>query len=77
MSEVSDGKIQMVALDHHGLVAAICQDLKITQRIDDRLRFNVKKRRHRRDRACDNEKAVSCTQYDKGRSTEITGLEQP
>lgn len=35
MSEVSDGKIQTAALDHHGLVVAICQDLKIAQRIDD------------------------------------------
>ena len=37
MSEVSKGQIQTAALDHLGLVAAICQDLKIAQRIDDRL----------------------------------------
>lgn len=37
MTEVSDGQIQTTALDHHGLVAALCQDLKIAQRIDDRL----------------------------------------
>lgn len=37
MSEVSKGHIQTAALDHLGLVAAICQDLKIAQRIDDRL----------------------------------------
>jgi hypothetical protein len=37
MSEVSKGQIQTTALDHLGLVAAICQDLKIAQRIDDRL----------------------------------------
>ena len=37
MTEVSDGQIQTTALDHLGLVAAICQDLKIAQRIDDRL----------------------------------------
>jgi transposase len=37
MSEVSKGQIQTATLDHLGLVAAICQDLKIAQRIDDRL----------------------------------------
>src|SRR3990167_11512996 len=37
MSEVSNGQIQTAALDHLGLVAAICQDLKIAQRIDSRL----------------------------------------
>lgn len=37
MSEVSEGQIQTASLDHLGLVAAICQDLKIAQRIDDRL----------------------------------------
>jgi transposase len=37
MSEVSEGQIQTTALDHLGLVAAICEDLKIAQRIDNRL----------------------------------------
>ena len=37
MTEVSNGQIQTTTLDHLGLVAAICQDLKIAQRIDDRL----------------------------------------
>ncbi len=37
MTEFSDGQIQTTTLDHLGLVAAICQDLKIAQRIDDRL----------------------------------------
>lgn len=37
MSEVSEGQIQTASLDHLGLVAAICQDLKIAQRIDNRL----------------------------------------
>ncbi len=37
MTEISEGKIQTAALDHQGLVAAICQDLKIAQRIDGRL----------------------------------------
>ncbi len=35
MTEVSNGQIQTTTLDHLGLVAAICQDLKIAQRIDD------------------------------------------
>jgi transposase len=37
MSEVSEGQIQTAALDHLGLVAAMCQDLKIAERIDSRL----------------------------------------
>jgi transposase len=37
MIEVSGGEIQTIAFDHHGLVAAICQDLKIAERIDGRL----------------------------------------
>ncbi|MCL6755868.1 MAG: DUF4277 domain-containing protein [Candidatus Rhabdochlamydia oedothoracis] len=37
MVEVSEGEIQMTVMDHHGLVAAICQDLKIAERIDNRL----------------------------------------
>lgn len=40
MTEISEGKIQTAALDHHGLVAAICHDLKIAQRIDDRLGYD-------------------------------------
>jgi len=44
MSEVSDGQIQTASLDHYGLVAAICQDLKIVQRIDDRLPCNSQRK---------------------------------
>jgi len=46
MTEDSKGQIQTASLDHLGLVAAICQDLKIAQRIDDRLH-------------CDNQRKVS------------------
>ena len=46
MTEFSDGQIQTTTLDHLGLVAAICQDLKIAQRIDDRL-------------SCDSQRKVS------------------
>ncbi|MGZ3732479.1 MAG: IS1634 family transposase [Parachlamydiaceae bacterium] len=37
MTEVSNGEIQTAAMDHYGLVAAICQDLKIAEKIDSRL----------------------------------------
>ncbi len=37
MLEISEENIQTTAMDHYGLIAALCQDLKIAQRIDDRL----------------------------------------
>ena len=37
MTEISRGEIQTAVMDHHGLVAAICKDLKIAKRIDDQL----------------------------------------
>ncbi|KAG6559283.1 protein of unknown function (DUF4277) [Candidatus Rhabdochlamydia oedothoracis] len=37
MVEVSEGEIQTTVMDHYGLVAVICQDLKIAERIDNRL----------------------------------------
>jgi transposase len=37
MTEVSNGEIQTAAMDHYGLVAAICQDLNIAEKIDSRL----------------------------------------
>jgi transposase len=37
MIEISEGEIQTTTMDHHGLVAAICQDLKISERIDKSL----------------------------------------
>ena len=44
MSEVSEGQIQTTSLDHLGLVAAICQDLKIGERIDNRLRCDSQRK---------------------------------
>lgn len=44
MTEVSKGHIQTAALDHLGLVAAVCQDLKIAQRIDDRLHCDCQRK---------------------------------
>ena len=37
MVEISEGAIQTTTMDHHGLVAAVCQDLKIAERINSRL----------------------------------------
>lgn len=37
MLEVSEGSMQTAAMDHYGLIAAICKDLKIAERIDNRL----------------------------------------
>jgi transposase len=37
MLEISEGEIQTETMDHHGLVAAICRDLKIAERINSRL----------------------------------------
>lgn len=37
MIEVSNGEIQTAAMDHYGLIAAICQDLKIAEKINSRL----------------------------------------
>jgi hypothetical protein len=44
MTKVSDGQIQTTKLDHLGLVAVICQDLKIAQKIDDRLPCNSQRK---------------------------------
>jgi len=37
MLEISEGNIQTTAMDHYGLIAALCQDLKIAESIDSRL----------------------------------------
>jgi transposase len=37
MTEISQGEIQTAAMDHHGLVVAMCHDLKIAERINHRL----------------------------------------
>ena len=44
MEEVSEGEIQTTTMDHHGLVAAICQDLKIAERINSRLLPNSQRK---------------------------------
>ena len=37
MVEISEGTIQTTTMDHHGLIAAVCQDLKIAEKINSRL----------------------------------------
>ncbi len=44
MVEVSEGEIQTITMDHHGLVAAVCQDLKIAERINIRLPADPRKK---------------------------------
>jgi Domain of unknown function (DUF4277) len=37
MLEIAGEEIQTLSMDHHGLVASVCKDLKIAERIDKRL----------------------------------------
>lgn len=37
MAEISQEEVRTVTMDHHGLVAAFCHDLKIADRTDRRL----------------------------------------
>ena len=37
MLEVAGEEVETLSMDHHGLVAAVCKDLKIAERIDARL----------------------------------------
>jgi hypothetical protein len=38
MFEVAGEEVETLSMDHHGLVAAVCKDLKIAERIDARLK---------------------------------------
>jgi hypothetical protein len=38
MLEVAGDDIATLSMDHHGLVASVCKDLKIAERIDARLK---------------------------------------
>ena len=44
--EVSGQELQSKAIDHHGLVAAICKDIKLADKINDRL-YNIEKQEGR------------------------------
>ena len=37
-------EIQMLAMDHHGIVAAVCKDLKIAEKIDAKIYKKDKRR---------------------------------
>jgi len=37
MLEIAGEEAQSMAMDHHGLVAAVCRDLRIAEKIDQRL----------------------------------------
>lgn len=44
MLEVGDESIETLAMDHHGIVAAVCKELKIAARIDEKLGRNDNRR---------------------------------
>jgi transposase len=44
MLEITEEEIQTANMDHHGLVAALCKDLKIAKRIDERLEFDSQRK---------------------------------
>jgi hypothetical protein len=37
MLEVATDKLKTLSIDHHGLFAAVCQDLKISEKTDQKL----------------------------------------
>jgi hypothetical protein len=37
MLEISGNELKTLTMDHHGLIAAVCKDLKIADQIDQRL----------------------------------------
>ena len=41
MLKVAGSEVETLSMDHHGLVAAMCQDLKIAEKIDQRLGVGV------------------------------------
>jgi transposase len=43
MLEIAEEENKALVMDHHGLVAAVCKDLKIAQRIDDALHVNAQR----------------------------------
>lgn len=44
MLELSDGSIETLSLDHHGIVAGICKELRIAERINDKLKVHDKRK---------------------------------
>lgn len=43
MLEVAGSELETLSMDHHGLVAAVCKDLKIAEKIDQRLEVDVQR----------------------------------
>lgn len=44
MLEITEEEIQTTNMDHHGLIAVLCKDLKIAKRIDERLEFDPQRK---------------------------------
>lgn len=44
MFEVAGEEVQAQAMDHHGLVAAVCNDLKLAERINKRLNVDPQRK---------------------------------
>ena len=44
MLEITEEEIQTTNMDHHGLIATLCKDLKIAERIDERLEFDPQRK---------------------------------
>ncbi len=40
--EVANEQLRTYAMDHHGLVASICNDLKISEKIDVRIVIKIR-----------------------------------
>ncbi|MDQ5922180.1 MAG: hypothetical protein QG673_2239 [Pseudomonadota bacterium] len=40
MLEVSDSNLETQSLDHHGIVAGICKELKIAERVNGKLKVH-------------------------------------
>ena len=57
---MQEKSLKVTALDHHGIIAAVCKDLGIAKRIDDRLNKKILD--------------VFCQRWDSGVAMVINGL---
>ena len=44
MVEIVEEEIQTTNMDHHGLVAALCKDLKIAERTDEKIKADSQRK---------------------------------
>ena len=44
MLEEAGGKIKTLEMDHHGLIAGVCKDLRIAELIDSRIKIDVQRK---------------------------------